>query len=59
MEITSIQKYKKYTVQERTELLDAYKRSGVSQIEWCEEHGIAEGTLHKWMNRDKSRQILK
>jgi transposase-like protein len=55
MEIASIQKYKKYTVQERTELLDAYKRSGVPKKEWCEEHGIAVGTLHKWLNRDKKQ----
>jgi hypothetical protein len=47
MERTSKQKRKKYTVQESTELLNAYKRSRVPKKEWCEEHGIAVGILHK------------
>ncbi|HEY5588721.1 MAG TPA: hypothetical protein VIK86_07180, partial [Candidatus Paceibacterota bacterium] len=55
MEIASIQKYKKYTVLERSELLNEYKCSGVPKNEWCEEHKIAVGTLHKWLSRYKNQ----
>jgi transposase-like protein len=48
-------KSKRYSAQERAKLLAAYKSSGEHQKEWCEEHGIAVSTLHKWLNRDKKQ----
>lgn len=55
MEIGKIQKYKRHTEQERTELLNSHQCSGMSAKAWCEENGIAVSTLHKWLKFDKKQ----
>jgi transposase-like protein len=48
-------KKKQYSAQEKVQLLAAYKNSKESKKQWCEEHGVAVSTLHKWLSCDKNQ----
>ena len=47
---------RKYTVEERAELVVAYRDSGKTQKEWCQLQDIAVVTLGKWLRHDRNRQ---
>jgi transposase-like protein len=46
---------KQYSALQRGQLLAAYKNSEEPKKQWCEEHGVAVSTLHKWLNCDKNQ----
>ena len=47
---------RKYTAEERAELIVAYRNSGKTQKEWCQLQDIAVVTLGKWQRQDKNQQ---
>jgi transposase-like protein len=43
-------RWRRYTLEEKKEILELWKISNLSKINFCKEHGIAPSTLHKWLN---------
>jgi transposase-like protein len=43
-------RWRRYTLEEKKEILERFKISNLSRINFCKEHGIAPSTLHKWLN---------
>jgi hypothetical protein len=47
---------RQYGVDERSELVAAYRGSGKTQREWCQLEEVSIGTLGRWILEDKNRQ---
>ena len=52
--------YKKYSVEERLELLREYHQSGKSKYAFCHEHGIScLGVLNLWLKKyETGKEVL-
>ncbi|WP_425057809.1 hypothetical protein SCACP_27010 [Sporomusa carbonis] len=55
MENTITSKRKAYCAVEKAALIAAYKASGLSKKEWCQENAIGLSTLQRWLQHEKSR----
>ena len=44
------------TVKERQEIVDRFRRSGLTQREFCETEDVTVGTLRSWIYRQKPKQ---
>jgi transposase-like protein len=55
VEMIAKEKKKQYSALQRGQLLAAYKNSEIPKKQWCEEHGVAVSTLHKWLSCDKNQ----
>jgi len=51
---------RRYTLEEKSELVVAYQSSGLSQKAWCSAHHISMNSLHKWIqsaNVDNNKSL--
>jgi len=48
---------RRYTQQEKSELVSSYRRSGSTQKAWCDEHDISMKTLHNWISANSGEQL--
>jgi len=46
---------KTYSAGEKAALLAAYKASGLSKKEWCQDNAIALSTLQRWLQHEKKQ----
>lgn len=53
MENTITSKRKAYSAVEKAALIAAYKASGLSKKEWCQENAIGLSTLQRWLQHEK------
>jgi len=51
-------KGKRYSEQEREELLALFNQSGYSASRFCKEMGLCHGTLKRWLSKGASRVDL-
>jgi transposase-like protein len=40
-----------YKTEEKNEILERWKNSGLTRAQFCKEHGISSSSLHKWLNK--------
>jgi transposase-like protein len=49
---------RRYTEQEKSELVQAYQDSRNTQVAWCSEHHISVKTLHKWLEDNRQDKVF-
>lgn len=42
---------KRYTAEERSDILERYSASGLSREEFCEREGVSKSALYRWEGR--------
>lgn len=58
MEDTTTNKRKSYAAVEKATMIAAYKASGLSQKEWCQENSIGVSTLQRWLQHENKQAPL-
>jgi transposase-like protein len=48
---------RRYTQQEKAELVRAYQGCRITQKAWCSEHQISVKTLHQWMEANVQEKV--
>lgn len=43
-------KSRRYTAKEKSELVENYQTSGMTQTAWCKAHEVSAKSLHQWLN---------
>lgn len=43
--------YRKYSIQERFEMITKARKSGLSDCQWCKANNIAPGTFYGWVHQ--------
>ena len=56
MKPTAKSQHRRYSVAEKSSLLEAYKTSGALKKQWCTENNIGLSTLQKWLCEDKKQK---
>lgn len=49
---------RRYTEQEKSEVVQAYQDSRDTQTAWCSEHHISVKTLHKWLEDNRQDKVF-
>lgn len=58
MENKTTNKRKSYSAVEKAAIMAAYKASGLSKREWCQENSIGVSTLQRWLQYEKKQDPL-
>jgi len=56
--MTTEKSRRRYTEQEKSELVQAYQSSRNTQATWCSEHHISVKTLHKWLEDNRQDKVF-
>lgn len=56
MTFQSLKSLRKLTANERSDLVELYRGSGLTQVEFCKEHGLSLSSFKNWSYRGKPRR---